>query len=182
MSKGKIRIRKMQKDQFKKQVLVHKDQMYRLALRILQNEEDAKDIVQDSFLKLWSKRKVLGNIKSIKSFSLTMVRNGCIDNIRKHKPETNKEEQVLARSDHQNPEKQLVVNDELQRVRQIISNLNPQQREVIQLREMEGLDYDEISEITGLSTNNLRVIISRARKEIKLQLMKQMDFQMTKIG
>lgn len=170
----------MQKDQFKKQVLVHKDQMYRLALRILRNEEDAKDIVQDSFLKLWDKRKVLGNIKSIKSFSMTMVRNGCIDRIRKHKPETDREEHIVSRSDEQNPEKQLVVNDQLQKVREIISELKQQQREVIQMREMEGLEYDEISEITGLSTNHLRVIISRARKEIKMQMMAQMNFQTTK--
>lgn len=166
----------MQKDQFRKQVLVHKDQMYRLAKRILRNEEDAKDIVQDSFLKLWDKRKVLGNIKSIKSFSMTMVRNACIDHIRKHRPETDKEQQIMARSDHQNPEKQLEVSDQLYRVRAIINNLNEQQREVIQMREIEGLDYDEISEITGLSSNHLRVISSRARKEIKMQLMLQMNF------
>jgi len=167
----------MQKDQFKTQVLVHKDQMYRLARRILRNEEDAKDIVQDSFLKLWNKRKVLGNIKSIKSFSLTMVRNACIDHIRKHKPETDKEQQINANSDYQNPEKQLEVSDQLSKVRAIINQLNDQQRTVIQLREIEGLEYDEITEITGLSSNNLRVIISRARKEIKMQMMLQMDFQ-----
>ena len=169
----------MQKIQFQQQVLVYKDQMYRLAHRILRNEEDAKDIVQDSFLKLWNKRKVLGNIKSIKSFALTMVRNACIDYIRKHKPETDKEQQINAKSDFQNPEKQLEISDQLSRVKTIINHLSDQQREVIQLREIEGLEYDEISEITGLSSNNLRVIISRARKEIKMQMMMQMNFQVS---
>jgi len=166
----------MQKDQFKKQVLVHKDQMYRLAHRILNNEEDAKDVVQDSFIKLWNKRKVLGNIKSIKSFSLTMVRNASIDQLRKLKPETNKEQYINMNSNFQNPEKQLEVSDQLSKVRAIINQLSTQQREVIQLREIEGLDYPEISEITGLTSNNLRVIISRARKEIKIRLMAQMDY------
>lgn len=169
----------MQKEQFQNQVLVHKDQMYRLAQRILRNEEDAKDIVQDSFVKLWSKRKVLGNIKSIKSFTLTMVRNACIDHIRKHKPETDKEQQINSKSDFQNPEKQLEVSDQLSKVKTIINQLSDQQREVIQLREIEGLEYHEISEITGLSSNNLRVIISRARKEIKMQMMMQMNFQVS---
>lgn len=169
----------MQKDQFQNQVLVHKDQMYRLAQRILRNEEDAKDIVQDSFVKLWSKRKVLGNIKSIKSFTLTMVRNACIDHIRKHKPETDKEQQINSNSDFQNPEKQLEVSDQLSKVKTIINQLSEQQREAIQLREIEGLEYHEISEITGLSSNNLRVIISRARKEIKMQMMMQMNFQVS---
>jgi len=166
----------MQKDQFKRQVLVHKDQMYRLAHRILNNEEDAKDVVQDSFIKLWNKRKVLGNIKSIKSFSLTMVRNASIDQLRKLKPETNKEQYINMNSNFQNPEKQLEVSDQLSKVRAIINQLSTQQREVIQLREIEGLDYPEISEITGLTSNNLRVIISRARKEIKIRLMAQMDY------
>jgi RNA polymerase sigma-70 factor (ECF subfamily) len=168
---------RMQSVQFKSDVLIYKDQMFRLALRILRNEEDANDIVQDSLLKLWDKRKVLGNIKNIKSFSMTMVRNACIDFIRKHKAETGKDQAILQRTDELNPEKQLDVSDQLQIVRNIINNMNEQQREVIQLREIEGLDYDEIGEITGLTVNNLRVIISRARKEIKMKMMQQMNFQ-----
>jgi RNA polymerase sigma-70 factor (ECF subfamily) len=171
MSENKKRNKKrMQSIQFKNDVLIHKDLMYRLALRILKNEEDANDIVQDSLLKLWDKRKVLTDIKNIKSFSMTMVRNACIDLIRKHKPETNKEQLILQRTDYLNPEKKLVISDQLRMVRNIIDQMNEQQREVIQLREVEGLDYDEIAEITGLSINNLRVIISRARKEIKSKM------------
>jgi len=156
---------------FKSDVLIYKDQMFRLALRILKNEEDASDIVQDCLLKLWDKRKVLADIKNIKSFSMTMVRNACIDFIRKHKPLTDKEQIILQRTDELNPEKELVVSDQLQMVKNIINEMNEQQREVIQLREIEGLEYDEISEITGLTINNLRVIISRARKEIRQKMM-----------
>lgn len=161
---------------FKNDVLIYKDQMFRLALRILKNEEDANDIVQDSLLKLWDKRKVLSDIRNIKSFSMTMVRNACIDLIRKHKPLTDKEQFILQKTDELSPEKKLVVSDQLQMVRNIIDQMNDQQREIIQLREIEGLDYDEISEITGLTVNNLRVIISRARKEIRLKMMDQMNF------
>lgn len=167
----------MQQDQFNHKILIHKDQMYRLALRILKDDEDAKDIVQDSLLKLWNRRKVLENISSIKSFSLTIVRNACIDFIRKKKPETHKEQQILEKSDHLNPEKQLEVSDQLKRVKQIINQLSDPQRELIQLRDIEGLEYEEINEITGLTVNNIRVIISRARKEIRQQMLEQMDFQ-----
>jgi len=176
MSKSR-EIDRMQTVQFKSDVLIYKDQMFRLALRILRNEEDANDIVQDSLLKLWDKRKVLGNIKNIKSFAMTMVRNACIDFIRKHKAETGKEQAILQRTDEMNPEKQLDVSDQLQMVKNIINNMNEQQREVIQLREIEGLDYEEMVEITGLTVNNLRVIISRARKEIRMKMMQQMNFQ-----
>lgn len=167
----------MQTVQFKSDVLIYKDQMFRLALRILKNEEDANDIVQDSLLKLWDKRKVLSDIRNIKSFSMTMVRNACIDFIRKHKPVTDKEQVILQKTDELNPEKSLEISDQLQMVRDFINQMNDQQREIIQLREIEGLEYDEVSEITGLTINNLRVIISRARKEIKLKMMEQMNFQ-----
>lgn len=175
MSKSRDKNR-MHTVDFKSDVLIYKDQMFRLALRILKNEEDANDIVQDSLLKLWDKRKVLADIKNIKSFSMTMVRNACIDFIRKHKPITDKEQIILQRTDELNPEKKLVVSDQLQIVRNIINQMNEQQREVIQLREIEGLDYDEIAEITNLSINNLRVIISRARKEIRQKMLSQMNF------
>lgn len=175
MSKSR-EIERMQSIDFKNDVLIYKDQMFRLALRFLRDEEDANDIVQDSLLKLWDKRKVLSDIKSIKSFSMTMVRNACIDLIRKHKAETGKEQTILQRTDDLNPEKQLVVSDQLQMVRNIIAQMNEQQREIIQLREIEGLDYDEIVEITGLTVNNLRVIISRARKEIRAKMVQQMNY------
>jgi len=166
----------MQSIQFKSDVLIYKDQMFRLAVRMLRNEEDANDIVQDSLLKLWDKRKVLADIKNIKSFSMTMVRNACIDFIRKHKPVTDKEQIILQKTDELNPEKELVISDQLLLVRNIINQMNDQQREIIQLREIEGLDYDEIAEITGLSINNLRVIISRTRKEIREKMMLKMNF------
>jgi RNA polymerase sigma-70 factor (ECF subfamily) len=160
-------IKSMQQLEFQNEVLIHKDQMFRLALRILRDEEDANDIVQDSLLKLWDKRKVLTDIRNIKSFSMTMVRNACIDFIRKHKALTDQEQVILRKTDELNPEKELVISDQLDQVKNIINQMNEQQREVIQLREIEELEYDEIAEITGLTINNLRVIISRARKEIR---------------
>jgi RNA polymerase sigma-70 factor (ECF subfamily) len=78
---------------------------------------------------------------------------------------------IINRPEHQTPESQLVISDQLKWVREIINGLNEQQRELIQLRDIEGLDYDEISEISGLTANNARVIISRARKEIRLRML-----------
>jgi len=166
----------MQQSQFKIEILIYKNQMYRLALRILQDEEDAKDIVQDSLVKLWGKREALGNINSIKSYALTIVRNACIDLIRKRKPETNQQENLVI-NEGLNPEKQLDVSNQLQLVKQIINQLNQQQRELIQLRDMEELSYEEMSEITGLTINAIRVNISRARKEIRQKMMTIMNYQ-----
>jgi RNA polymerase sigma-70 factor (ECF subfamily) len=168
----------MQQSQFKNMILIHKDAMYRLALRMLRNEEDAQDIVQDSLIKLWNKRKVLEDIRSYKSFALTIIRNACIDLIRKRKPETNQQENLEYR-DGINPEKQLDISDQLKLAKQIINQLNQQQRELIQLRDMEELSYEEISEITGLTINTIRVNISRGRKEIRQKMMAIMNFKRT---
>lgn len=70
--------------------------------------------------------------------------------------------------------------DQLKQVKRFINQLNRQQRELIQLRDIEELDYDEISEITGLNVNNIRVSISRARKEIRQKMMAAMSFRQIK--
>jgi RNA polymerase sigma-70 factor (ECF subfamily) len=134
--------------------------------------------VQDSLIKLWNKRKVLEDIRSYKSFALTIIRNACIDLIRKRKHETNQQENLEYR-DGINPEKQLDISDQLKLAKQIINQLNQQQRELIQLRDMEELSYEEISEITGLTINTIRVNISRGRKEIRQKMMAIMNFQRT---
>jgi RNA polymerase sigma-70 factor (ECF subfamily) len=169
----------MQQSQFKNRILIHKDAMYRLALRMLRNENDAQDMVQDSLMKLWNKRKVLVDIKSHKSFALTIVHNASIDLIRKRKPETNQQDH-FERTDGLNPEKQLDISDQLTRAKQIINGLNEQQRELIQLRDIEGLEYEEIAEITDLTINTIRVNISRARKEIRRRMKLAMDFERIK--
>jgi len=166
----------MQQQQFKKEILVHKDQMYRLALRMLQNKDDAQDIVQDCLIKLWNKRFVLKNINSYKSFALTTVRNASIDMIRKRKYNTNHSELNLKTEDP-NPEKQLDLSDQVKRMKLIIEQLPQQQRELIQLREIEGLEYSEICEISGLSLSNARVIISRARKEIRKKMLAELSIK-----
>ena len=168
----------MQQSQFKNKILIHKDPMYRLALRILKNKVDAEDMVQDSLLKLWNKRQMLEDVRNLKSFSMTIVRNACIDFIRKQKPQSNQIDQ-LESNGATTPERQLEVSDQLQKIKELIQQLNPQQRELIQLRDIEGLDFEEISEITGYSVNNSRVILSRARKEIRKQMKAVIGFRQT---
>ena len=163
----------MRLDQFKKEVLIHKDIMFRLAWRILSDEENAKDVVQDSFLKLWDQRKSLKKVQNLRAYCLSSVRNKCIDNMRKLKAETNKDYEIQQQSDDINPELILEQRDELKRANRIIDSLNESQKEIIQLREIEGMEFDEIALATGLSKNNVRVILSRARKEIKEQMQKQ---------
>ena len=73
----------MEKISFRNNVLPLKNILYRLALRITQSEEDAKDIVQDTLLKVWDKKDEWNEIESIEAFSLTICRNLALDRIKK---------------------------------------------------------------------------------------------------
>ena len=75
---------------FRNDVLPLKDILYRLALRITTNPEEAKDIVQDTLIKLWNRRESLGEIESIEGFSLTICRNMALDRVRLLKGHTRK--------------------------------------------------------------------------------------------
>ena len=74
---------------FRNDVLPLKDILYRLALRITTNPEEAKDIVQDTLIKLWNRRESLGEIESIEGFSLTICRNMALDRVRLLKGKSN---------------------------------------------------------------------------------------------
>ena len=143
--------------------------LYRFAKSMLNNREEAEDCVQEIFLKLWTKRESLKVIKNIKAFSLRMTRNLCLDKIksRKHSLTSLKgieDEPIVSDVDiHKHVELQ----DALSRMHQIILQLPEQQRIVLHLRNIEELEMEEISEITGLNISHLRVTLSRARMAVR---------------
>ncbi len=145
--------------------------MYFLALRLLRSKDEAKDVVQDVFLKLWERKKDMPLYKNTECYVMKMVRNICLDRLKnKHsglEPITND-----CFSDSQNIEKSIENRDTVANLRRIIDNMLPKYREVIQLREIEQYSFDEIEQITGYTKNNIRTILSRSRKQIKEKMSK----------
>jgi RNA polymerase sigma factor (sigma-70 family) len=149
------------------QQLSHK--LYGSAYRILRNQEEAEDVVQEVFIKLWNMSEKLDQYNSIDALATAMTRNYCIDLIRKQKHYSTVEYNII---DHQNitspsPHEQMENTESGEILNIIIGSLPESFRIVIKLRDIEGASYEEIAEKTDQNINTLRVTLSRARKIIR---------------
>ena len=156
---------------FDKKVISLAPQVYPLAYRMLKSDDLAQDAVQQAMLKLWEKRKNIKANDNIKAFLFTTVRNLCLDEIKRKKPKTiDYSENII----------QMVYDDEvhsenremIQMVEKVIETLPDIQKEVIKMRDIDGLEFDEIAEILQLESAYIRVSLSRARKRVRIELEK----------
>lgn len=159
---------------FRNDVLPLKNVLYRLALRITLNHEEAEDVVQDTLIKIWNRRDSWQNIDSIEAFSLTICRNLALDrNKRKgNSHEAIDEGTANTHEASSTPYEQAIRNDKIALVRQLVNMLPEKQRSCLQLRDFEGKQYKEISEILDISEEQVKVNIFRARQAIKLKYQK----------
>lgn len=159
----------MKKISFRNDVLPLKNMLYRLALRITLNSAEAEDIVQDTLIKVWNRREQWDSIESIEAYSLTVCRNLSLDRTRKMANLAQSIEEVGAdRPDGtQNPYERAVQGDRIRLVRSIVDSLPEKQRSCVQLRDFEGKPYKEIAAILGITEEQVKVNIFRARQTIK---------------
>ena len=142
--------------------------LYGTAFRILRNQEEAEDAVQEVFIKLWNLGRKLDQYNSIEAFAVTITKNLCIDQLRKNKHYIHdKHEQVIQYSDNASPHELMDNRESGNIINNIINKLPDIYKDVIELKEIEGLTYEEIAERTGQNINTLRVNLSRARKMIR---------------
>ena len=140
---------------------------YRIAFYILESEADAKDAVQDLYLKLWNLRDHLELVHNPSAYGTMLLKNLCIDRIRRARPNQPPDEAAALEP---SADEALEVREELGRVREAIGQLPDTQRKLFGLRVFNGLSYEEIAQKTGLSPLNIRVQVSLARKRIKQSL------------
>lgn len=158
----------MDTERYKREVLPLKDKLYRFALRLLGDSEEARDAVQETFLKLWNLRNRLDMYRSLEAFSMTMIKNHCLDKIKSRRTVSLEQVYIQPQSDEENSgEKRFEISETYNRVKKLMDVLPEQQRLIIQLRDVEGYEFEEISEITDMNVNAIRVNLSRARKRIK---------------
>lgn len=143
--------------------------LYGYAFRILQNQEESEDAVQEIFIKLWNMGEKLEEYSSIDALATTMTKNHCIDQFRKKKHIDREENNLHDYSyiTYPSPHEQLEQTESNDIIHDIIHNLPDKYKVVIRLREIEGLSYEEIAEKTKQNINTLRVTLSRARKIIR---------------
>lgn len=155
----------MTDNDFNNCVDMHSDGVYRFIIKNIGHEEDARDIVQTAFEKLWINRKSVDPLK-VKSYLFTVAYHQMIDHIRKGKKENNIEhnEEIAAYPIYQN-------DHELKQVLlRAVNALAPTQKCLILLKDYEGYSYQEIGEIMNLSDSQVKVYLHRARLILKNKL------------
>lgn len=160
-------------ESFTSEVLPLKDKLYRYAKSILDNADMAKDVVQETMLKIWEKREEADAINNIEAWCMTVARNFALSKYRlkdnQHSNlESNTEIAEISFSPHEKLEKAEV----MIMIDKIITRLPIKLKEVFQLRDIEGYTYIEICDITGYQLSDVKVCVFRARKAIKENLQK----------
>lgn len=143
-----------------------REQMLSLAERITGNRDDAADAVQDAFMKLWQHPERYQTASHAQGAGMTAVRNLSIDITRRrgHHIDVPIEQMTEAVEEKSDQESTATY----RQVRRIIDNeLSPRQRTIIDLREMEGLEFDDIATRLNITASNVRVELSRARKKVR---------------
>lgn len=170
----------MTTEEFKKTVIPYARKLYPMLLRILKNEEETRDALQDLMLKLWNKKDELQNCSNRPAYIFTMAKNYSFDLLKKKRPvrigETEEHKILNLRAEGISPE----LKEKYKHVHTCIQNLPEKYSTVIRLRDIDGLEFDEIKEITGFEVPHLRVILSRARQKVKEEVEKIYDYDKTK--
>lgn len=142
------------------------DNVYRFILKNLRHEEDARDVVQSAFEKMWVARENV-DAEKCRSFLFTVAYNQMIDHIRKNKRITLKEsfDEMSLGADKQKTNMKRLLDEALAR-------LSETQRSLVMLKDYEGYNYAEIGEITGLNESQVKVYLHRARLQLKAYIVK----------
>ena len=167
----------MDLEEFKTKVLPAKQKLYRMALFLLQNKEEAEDILQDVFLKLWTNKHKLHAYASVEALAMSMTKNLCLDKLKSQKRKHLVDVTGLELgSTEANPYQRSEQLDQVSQVQELLKELPEQQRLVLHLRDVEGYSYEEIEQVTGMQVNALRVTLSRARKSVRDGLLKMENY------
>lgn len=154
-----------------------KDKIYRLSLRLLVSKDAAEDATQEVMIRLWNMKDKLKDYRSPQALAMTITKNYCFDQLKAKK---NNNLRII----HSNYEdgkksslqKEIEAKDELLKVKEIIKNLTEQEQMLIQLRDIEQLEYEEMVEITEMNPTAIRVALSRARKKIRKEILKKHSY------
>lgn len=139
---------------------LHADGVYRFVLKNIQNEEDAKDVVQDVFVKMWEKKDDIKS-ESSRSYLFTAAYRTMLDRIKKHKPLS------IEVTAYQEPNHTAGYSDAGEHITNALNQLSEKQRAAVTLRDYEGYSYSEIGEILNMNESQIKVTIFRARKTLK---------------
>lgn len=145
--------------------------LLRMAIRYLENSDEAEDAVQDALLKLWFLRERLDQYRSVDALAIVITKHLCINRLRGIRMEKVDLEQGISIGGGENPEMKLVEEENMQEILEVISTLPDLQQSILRMKHIEGFEVEEIARLTGSTPVAVRTNLSRARKKVKEQFM-----------
>ena len=160
-------------EEFQTQVLPIKDKLYRFSHRIVGDSAEAQDVVQEVFIKMWHKRAEMAQYANVEAWCMRMTKNLSIDKLRsKHRKMVSLDATYNMETSTTTPDKAAEMSDTVNQIHQMMEALPPKQKMVMQLRDIEGMTYQEIADALEINVNQVKVNLFRARKTIREQLLK----------
>jgi RNA polymerase sigma factor (sigma-70 family) len=159
---------------FETRVLPVKNKLFRFAFRMLGSSEEAKDVVQEVFIKVWNGREQIEEIQNMEAWCMRITRNLSLDKLRsrQRKATDSMDEAFDIREEGLTPHETTEIKESMVRINQLIAALPEKQRQVIHLRDVEGYSYNEICDILELDMNQVKVNLFRARNAVREKLVK----------
>ncbi|WP_294822529.1 sigma-70 family RNA polymerase sigma factor [uncultured Flavobacterium sp.] len=162
----------MDQKEFIKVISPFKDRLYRLAKRLLVSNEEAEDATQEVLVKLWNNKAKLESYSSVEALAMTMTKNYCLDQL-KSKRAT---EMRIVHSNYTDRQaglqQQAEDRDSWEWAERIMEKLPEQQKLILQMRDIEQYEFEEIAKVMDMNETAVRVALSRARKTMREELLK----------
>ena len=157
----------MEASEFKAKFLPLSRRMYWAAWRLTENREEAEDLVQDVFLRLWTQRDELPEIENAEAYCVRLIQRRFLDLRRSKHTEASLPQDISLLPSGDDLHREAELRDHAEQARRLIDALPENQRQVIILRDIEDKTYDDIAQETGLTQVNVRTLLSRARRTIR---------------
>ena len=164
----------MDKNEFISLVLPLKDRLFRVAWCILRSKEEAEDIVQDVMLKVWRDEK--GKVVNLAAYCYTMARNLALNRLVLKDNRSKELEGAYEQEVQEQPLENIIRTEKMKLLYRMIDGLPGLQRDVVQLRDMEGLSYRDIAKTLQVTEEQVKVNLFRARKKIKTWILNMENY------
>ncbi|MEM6807416.1 MAG: RNA polymerase sigma factor [Bacteroidota bacterium] len=161
----------MASQDFPKSILNAQHKLYRFALKILGSVQEAEDVVQEVFIKVWEKRWEMDHILNPEAWCMRMVKNRSLDKLKAKANQAHEAIESVKKVDrHAKPDSLAENKDMLKHISRIMDSLPEKQKMCMHLREIEGMSYEEITQALDLSMDQVKTNLYRARQKLRRKL------------
>jgi RNA polymerase sigma-70 factor (ECF subfamily) len=161
----------MEREEFEIEAQRIRPRLYQLALRYMQNVDDAEDVTQDVLLKLWNMRQQLDGYRSVEALAFVITKHSCVSLFRKSGIKEEDFDKVDSPDLERTPEEMYIAGEDYDRLMRLIDALPDSQQMTLRMKHIDGLEVSDIAKITGAAEVTVRTNLSRARKKIMEQFL-----------